>query len=89
MMKAKVKVSGEVCEVTHVILNTERLGVVKVHVSAVEFVLDTESISTRAQICPVCGGKGSVPECFYMGTLGTPTGSTTCRSCEGRGYVVV
>lgn len=44
------------------------------------------------EICPVCGGKGIVPNGFYM-TVGTPYYSTTnlspetCRSCGGRGYI--
>lgn len=45
----------------------------------------------KAQTCPVCGGKGSVPWGFYdvggvtMGGQIPPT----CKSCDGKGYVVV
>lgn len=44
------------------------------------------------QICPVCGGKGLVPNGFYI-AVGTPyyittsTSPETCRSCNGKGYI--
>lgn len=44
------------------------------------------------EICPVCGGKGLVPNGFYI-AIGTPYYSTTstspetCRSCGGKGYI--
>lgn len=44
------------------------------------------------EICPVCGGKGLVPNGFYT-AIGTPYYSTTgtspesCRSCGGKGYI--
>ena len=44
------------------------------------------------EICPVCGGKGLVPNGFYT-AIGTPyysttsTSSETCRSCGGKGYI--
>lgn len=44
------------------------------------------------EICPVCGGKGLVPNGFYIavGTSYYSTTSTspeTCRSCGGKGYI--
>lgn len=43
------------------------------------------------QQCPVCRGKGSVPNGFYSSTTPTwTTGSTTpemCRSCNGLGVL--
>ena len=44
------------------------------------------------EICPVCGGKGLVPNGFYVavGTSYYSTNSTiseTCRSCGGKGYI--
>ena len=43
--------------------------------------------------CPVCGGNGLVPNGFYSQTSGcwpsTGTGGETCRSCGGKGYIVV
>jgi len=43
--------------------------------------------------CPVCGGNGLVPNGFYTQTLGrwltSSTGGETCRSCGGKGYVVI
>lgn len=44
------------------------------------------------EICPVCGGKGLVPNGFYL-AVGTSYYSTTnispetCRSCGGKGYI--
>lgn len=44
------------------------------------------------EICPICGGKGLVPNGFYY-SVGTSYYSTTntspetCRSCGGRGYI--
>ena len=44
------------------------------------------------EICPVCGGKGLVPNGFYT-AIGTPyygttsTSPETCRSCGGKGYI--
>lgn len=43
-------------------------------------------------VCPVCGGKGLVPNGFYN-TIGTQyytsssTAPETCRSCGGKGYI--
>ena len=45
--------------------------------------------------CPVCNGNGLVDNGFYLrpGTVGNWTTSSvepeTCRSCSGKGYVVV
>ena len=44
------------------------------------------------EICPVCGGKGLVPNGFYIavGTSyysSTSTSPETCRSCGGKGYI--
>lgn len=43
--------------------------------------------------CPVCGGNGIVSNGFYNHTGNTWVTSTTapeqCRSCHGKGYVVV
>lgn len=44
------------------------------------------------EICPVCGGKGLVPNGFYnaVGTSSYTTTNTspeTCRSCNGKGYI--
>lgn len=43
------------------------------------------------EICPICGGKGLVPNGFYsVGTSyysTTNTSPETCRSCGGRGYI--
>ena len=51
-----------------------------------------------AQVCPVCGGKGLVPNGFYdvgSSNLGnyrqktTSASPETCRSCQGKGYIIV
>jgi DnaJ-class molecular chaperone len=49
---------------------------------------------TEVFVCPVCQGRGTLPEAFYLQTsTGATTGNTiirvTCRSCSGKGYVVV
>ena len=48
-----------------------------------------------AQVCPVCGGKGLVPNGFYdvssnLGSIYKTTSTTpeTCRSCGGKGYII-
>lgn len=40
---------------------------------------------------PVCGGTGHVDAGFYLQTQGSSSagGTEPCRSCAGRGYVVV
>lgn len=47
----------------------------------------------QALCCPVCGGNGIKDEGFYRSTSGMWTSSgirrVTCRSCNGKGYVVV
>lgn len=45
-----------------------------------------------AQVCPVCGGKGLVPNGFYNISSNISTTSATpktCRSCGGKGYIIV
>lgn len=43
------------------------------------------------QKCPVCLGKGIVPQGFYMTPgwegFATSTSPDPCRSCDGRGIV--
>lgn len=47
-----------------------------------------------AQVCPVCGGKGLVPNGFYISVgasnyyTTTSTAPETCRSCGGKGYII-
>lgn len=43
-------------------------------------------------LCPVCQGKGWVPNGFYNVTYGSNYYSTNlspeiCRSCKGKGYI--
>ena len=43
-----------------------------------------------AQTCPVCNGRGWMPEEFYSGISNTTTTSrVTCKSCGGGGVVFV
>ena len=49
---------------------------------------------SQAVLCPVCLGKGLVPNGFYMavGTNNYTTSSMTpetCRSCGGYGYLIL
>ena len=51
-------------------------------------------MSVQVLLCPLCEGRGYVPLGFYSSTAGRAwTVSSTipdrCRSCDGRGYVVV
>lgn len=43
--------------------------------------------------CPVCGGNGLVPAGFYLTVTGQITTSScapeTCRSCMGKGFILV
>lgn len=40
--------------------------------------------------CPVCYGTGSVGAGFYTnGVAGTSTANIQCRSCEGKGFIVL
>ena len=47
----------------------------------------------QAQICPVCKGKGIVPNGFYditnQGYTSTSTLQEQCRTCYGSGMVIV
>jgi len=43
---------------------------------------------SNVHICPVCGGKGTVPPGFYE-PITTASGPATCRSCNGRGVFIV
>jgi hypothetical protein len=36
--------------------------------------------------CPVCGGKGAVPQGFYTGQT-EATGAEPCRTCQATGIV--
>lgn len=43
--------------------------------------------------CPVCNGKGIVQNGFYSSvtgyTISTTTAFETCRSCYGKGYIII
>ena len=46
----------------------------------------------EAKRCPICGGTGQVDSGFYTQTSGqwTSTGGfETCRSCWGKGYILI
>lgn len=42
--------------------------------------------------CPVCYGRGIVPEGFYSTTgltwVSNGTGLETCKACQGKGYLI-
>lgn len=50
-------------------------------------------IQPSVKCCPVCKGKGTVAPYFYSHVLGdrqrVGTPPQTCRSCEGKGYIVI
>lgn len=45
------------------------------------------------EVCPVCHGRGVVQHGFYSTNTGywssTTTGTETCRSCMGKGYIQI
>jgi len=42
----------------------------------------------RPYVCPVCGGRGTVPFGFYTTPLcATETATEPCRTCDGDGIV--
>lgn len=51
------------------------------------------SVQASVQRCPVCEGKGTVAPGFYSHVsdryVTMPLVPTTCRSCDGKGYIVV
>ena len=51
------------------------------------------SSEPSVHLCPVCDGNGLVPAGFYNQTSGGWSGGTLvpeqCRSCDGKGYIVV
>ena len=50
-------------------------------------------MSTTLHQCPVCGGRGLVPNGFYSPTYWPHStinmGDEPCRSCGGKGYIEV
>ena len=47
----------------------------------------------KAVCCPVCYGRGFVPAGFYESTgltwISSTTGNETCKSCCGKGYIII
>lgn len=44
----------------------------------------------RTEICPVCNGRGWMPEEFYSGMGNTTTiTNVTCKTCGGSGVINV
>lgn len=45
------------------------------------------------EVCPVCHGRGVVQNGFYSTNTNywssTTTGTETCRSCMGKGYIQI
>lgn len=54
---------------------------------------DLNKIDNKVECCPVCLGRGFVPSGFYDSTglnwVSSTTGNETCRSCNGKGYVII
>lgn len=53
---------------------------------------DTELIR-QVKCCPICCGRGFVDNGFYSSTkttcVSSTTGTETCRSCNGKGYIII
>ncbi len=45
--------------------------------------------SKIAITCPVCGGTGRVISGFYGNTETASTNGEECRSCGGKGYLII
>ena len=54
---------------------------------------DLNRIDNKVECCPICLGRGFVPSGFYDSTglnwVSSTTGKETCRSCNGKGYVII
>lgn len=50
---------------------------------------ERRSSITNPYCCPVCGGRGMMPESFYNFWLGSGTvvNDVPCRACGGKGIV--
>ena len=42
----------------------------------------------RPYVCPVCEGRGTVPEGFYDGPFQEREGQEKCKSCDGTGVIM-
>lgn len=47
----------------------------------------SEPVPKRPHKCPVCEGRGWVPNGFYGVVDCTSTANETCRSCNGAGII--
>lgn len=46
--------------------------------------------SSKTVLCPICSGKGFVPNGFYnFGGVSSTTAPELCRSCYGKGYIII
>ena len=55
--------------------------------------LDHDEGAKHVATCPVCGGNGQVMNGFYNQVGGMWTSSNTnfetCRSCQGKGFIII
>lgn len=47
-----------------------------------------DKYDTHAEICPICGGKGTVSSSRFCSTTSS-LAEVICHGCEGRGWIVV
>lgn len=45
-------------------------------------------MSSHAELCPVCKGRGYINEVGFTGKV-DPTTETKCHGCDGKGWVTV
>jgi len=43
----------------------------------------------KAQLCPVCEGRGEVTSNFYGYGASTSASPVKCRACDGQGYLLL
>jgi DnaJ-class molecular chaperone len=60
----------------------------------VDWTAELNQPTSKPYCCPVCGGRGLVPQGFYTAIgvhyfSATNTAPEKCRTCFGSGYIVV
>ena len=51
--------------------------------------LQSSEPTSEPKKCPICEGRGFVSSDFYNPGTSTTNSTETCRSCFGKGYIVI